>query len=56
MITEPQQTAWVRCVLLKLFEEAHGKPLANLLLKSHDCFDEPLTYDSHPHLFQLRKL
>ena len=55
MITEPQQTVWFRYMLLKVFEEAHGKPLTDLLLKTHDWLDEPLTYDSHPHLFPLRK-
>ena len=56
MITEPQETVWIRHLLLKVFEEAHGKPLTALLVKSHDWLDEPLTRETHPHLFPLQKI
>ena len=49
LITEPQQTAWLRHLLLKCVEESEG-PEA---MSSHDRLDEPLTKDTHPHLFPL---
>ena len=54
-LTEPQQTVWVRHLLLQAFEFAHGKPLTEQLKKSHDWLDEPLGKDTHPHLFPLHK-
>ena len=56
MITETQQTVWVRHLLLKVSQEAHGEELTALLVKSHDWLDEPLTRETHPHLFPLQKL
>ena len=54
MITEPQQTVWLRHLLLQTFELAHGKTLTGELLSSHDWLDEPLSATDHPHLFPLR--
>ena len=55
MITEPQQTAWVRHLLLKVFELAHGLENVRVLLHTHDWLDEPLTGETHPHLFPHRR-
>ena len=54
MITEPQQTVWLRHLLLQTFEFAHGKTLTGLLMTKHDWLDEPLPATTHPHLFPLR--
>ena len=54
MITEPQQTVWLRHLLLKTFEFSHGKEMTDLLLTTHDWLDEPLTAATHPHLPPLR--
>ena len=54
-LTEPQQTVWVRHLLLQAFECAYGAVLTEKLKKSHDWLDEPLSKESHPHLFPLKK-
>ena len=54
LIKEPQQTVWLRYLLLKTFEIAHGKEATDLLKNSHDWLDEPLTPATHPHLFPLK--
>ena len=54
MITEPQQTVWLRHLLIKTFEISQGKEKTDLLLTTHDWLDEPLSASTHPHLFPLR--
>ena len=49
MITEAQQTVWLRHLLLKTFEITHGKEKTDLLLTTHDWLDEPLFASTHPH-------
>ena len=51
LITEPQQTVWLRHMPPKAFETAHGKEATDLLKTSHDWLDEPLTAATHPNLF-----
>ena len=54
-LTEPQQTVWVRHLLLQAFECANGEELTKKLKRSHDWLDEPLSMESHPHLFPLKR-
>ena len=53
LITEPQQTVWLRHLLLKRVEESEGPEAIRILMGSHDWLDEPLAKDTHPHLFPL---
>ena len=49
LITEPQQTVWLRHLLLKCVEVSQGTEAIDTLIKSYDWLDEPLTKESHPH-------
>ena len=54
LITEPQQTVWLRDLLLKTFEIDHGQEAIDLLKASHDWLGEPFTAATHPQLFPVR--
>ena len=50
MITEPQQTVWLRHLPLKCVEESDGEEAIRTLMKSHGWFAQPLTRDTHQHI------
>ena len=52
-VTIPQQTVWIRMLLMKIIEVEKGPRGLQNLFKSHDWLDAPLTRKSHPHLFAL---
>ena len=54
LITEPQQTVWLRYLLLKCFEISLGNEAVDVPMKSYDWLDEPLTKNYHPHMFPLK--
>ena len=55
LTTEPQQTVWLRhLLLLKCVEPSQRSEAMGTLLKSHDWLGEPLTKETHPHLFPVK--